>query len=154
MIGQLRLCLGNSPWTVANRADLDGNAIYRRHYSALKKDSRQFVGPGECVVLLTPTLDGLFVWRKFTDDTVPRQRGVSCSVFRNESKLLSSSLILAAEPFARARWPRVKRWYTFVDAGRIRSSNPGFCFIQAGWRRCGRAKGGLIILEKHPRRAS
>lgn len=152
--GQLRLALGTAPWVRANRADLDANAIYRRHYSAKQKDSRQFVGPGEYVALVTPPLDALFVWRKFKDDTVPKQRGISCSVFRNESRQLSSALILAAEPFARAHWPRAKRWYTFVDPGQIRSVNPGCCFIKAGWRRCGKAKGGLIILQKHPRRVS
>lgn len=153
-LGQLRLTMGDSPWTVANRADLDGNAIYRRHYSADQKDSRQFVGPGECVVLLTPPLDALFVWRKHKDHTIPKQRGVNCAVFRNESERLSSELISAAEPFARARWPRAKRLYTFVDAGKIRSVNPGLCFLKAGWHRCGKSKGGLIILEKHLRRAS
>lgn len=88
------------------------------------------------------------------DHTIPRQRGVNCAVFRNESATLSSELIRAAEPFARARWPRAKRWYTFVDPSKIRSVNPGCCFLLAGWHRCGKTKGGLIILEKHPRRAS
>jgi hypothetical protein len=30
----------------------------------------------------------------------------------------------------------------------VRSTNPGFCFLVAGWRRCGRTKGGLLILER------
>jgi hypothetical protein len=31
------------------------------------------------------------------------------------------------------------------------SCNPGFCFIKAGWARCGETKRGLIILERGAR---
>lgn len=147
--GQLRLALGDTLWTVANRADLDCNAIYRRHYSARQCDSRQFVGPGANVVLVTPELDALFVWRKFIDHTEPPQTGVSCAVFRNEGPTLSSHLILAAEAFAVDEWPNERRFYTLVDAKKIRPKrHPGRCFLEAGWQRCGKAKGGLLIFEK------
>ena len=35
-----------------------------------------------------------------------------------------------------------------VDPKAVRSTNPGYCFMAAGWRRCGVTKGGLIILER------
>ena len=132
----------------------DGNAtarsIFNRHYSKhLYKDGRKpklFVGPGEKMVLITPECDALFVWRKFKSDD--EQVGVNCSVFRNESSQLSSDLILEAEILAWDKWPG-ERFYTYVAPKKIRSTNPGYCFIKAGWRKCGITKvNKLIILEK------
>lgn len=151
-MGQLRIDLGSSPWTVARDADPDCREIQRRHYSRRiyrdGRDPKKFVGPGEHVVLITPDLDALFVWRKFKDDAIPKQAGVNCSIFRNEGPRLSSTLILEAEIFACRRWPKGDRFYTYVNADRIRSTNPGYCFIKAGWVKCGTTKGGLVILEK------
>jgi DNA modification methylase len=102
------------------------------------------VGPGEKLVLLTPRRDALFVWRKFIDDS--GQQGVNCAVFRNEGPTLSSHLITEAMGIAWRRWPGA-RLYTYVDAGKIRSSHPGYCFRMAGWTRAGTSKGGLVVLE-------
>jgi hypothetical protein len=136
-------------WIGVKDGDDRARAIFNRHYSRhFYKDGRkplEFVGPGEKMVLLTQRCDALFVWRKFIDAS--GQRGVNCSVFRNESKLLSSLLIYEAEQMARNRWPG-ERLYTYVNSEKIRSTNPGCCFIKAGWRRCGLTKGGLVILEK------
>lgn len=145
---------GSRFWREARDGDRIGRALYRRHYSARRYADRRdpvlFVGPGEKVVLIGHHDDALFVWRKFVDDS--GQRGVNCAVFRNESADLASELILDAEAFAWGRWPG-ERLYTYVDAARIRSTNPGCCFKAAGWRPCGMTKGGhgrrpLHILEK------
>lgn len=130
----------------------DGNPIalelYERHYSAHKyKDGRVrklFCGPGYKTVLLTDNSDALFVWRKFIDSS--GQTGVNCAVFRNESKIKSSDLIREAVDIAWKRWPG-ERLYTYVNPHKIRSTNPGYCFLKAGWKKCGKTKGGLIILE-------
>jgi hypothetical protein len=122
----------------------DGNAsalsIFRRHYSHKPyKDGRKpilFVGPGEKMVLLTPCARALFVWRKFISGD--GQDGVNCAVFRNEGAGRSSTLIDAACDCAWKRWPRA-RLYTYVNPRRIRSSNPGFCFLMAGFHKCPRA---------------
>jgi hypothetical protein len=37
-----------------------------------------------------------------------------------------------------------------AHARKIRSSNPGYCFKRAGWRKVGMSKSGLILLEKQP----
>lgn len=98
------------------------------------------------MVLLTPHCDALFVWRKFESDD--GQEGVNCAVFRNESSQLSSDLILEAEKLAWDKWPN-ERLYTYVAPKKIRSTNPGYCFLKAGWRKCGvTATHKLIILEK------
>jgi len=75
------------------------------------------------------------------------QTGFNCAIFRNESERRSSEIILEAERFAVAKWGP-NRAYTFVDGRKVRSSNPGWCFIAAGWRKCGKTKSGKIILEK------
>ena len=62
----------------------------------------------------------------------------------------SSRLILAAEVWAWARWPG-ERLYTYVDTRRVRSTNPGYCYLAAEWRKCGVLKvRRLIIFEKWP----
>lgn len=38
---------------------------------------------------------------------------------------------------------------TYVDASKVQSANPGYCFIRAGWRRDGHSKRyGLHRLRK------
>lgn len=124
--------------------------LFDRHYSRYRyKDGRNpklFVGPGTKQVLITENCAALFVWRKFIDDS--GQQGINCAIFRNEGGGLSSSLILDAEEIAWRKWPR-ERLYTYVNAKKIRSTNPGACFKIAGWRECGITKRRkLVILEK------
>jgi hypothetical protein len=102
-----------------------------------------YVGPGEKMVLVHETGRALFVWRKFLDDS--GQQGVNCAVFRNEGAGQSSELIREAAERAWQRWPG-ERLYTYVRPDAIRSTNPGFCFIAAGWHHVGWTKGGLRIL--------
>ncbi len=142
-------------WLPAKDADPRAYALMQRHYTfqahARRSDwtnraRRQFVGPGEKMVLLTADCRALFVWRKFIDDS--GQRGVNCAVFRNEGDTLSSRLILEAEQLAWQRWPG-ERLYTYVNPHKVASSNPGYCFLKAGWRRCGTTtRKKLLILEK------
>ena len=74
------------------------------------------------------------------------QPGVYCPVFRNEGPVRSSDLIRAAMELAWFRWPG-ERLFTYVDPGLVRSTNPGYCFLMAGWRKCGRSGRGLVLLE-------
>jgi len=137
-------------WIPVKDGDPRAVAIFNRHYSARKGHIDRvrygFSGNGESLIMLTVECDALFGWRKqkITDDG---QTGINCFVFRNEGKLLSSSLILEAEQMAWSRWP-TERLYTYVNSKKILSSNPGYCFIMAGWHKCGLTKGGLTILEK------
>lgn len=133
--------------------------LYRRHYSCYQyADQRRsqggyrnrnlVLGPGEKMALLTPDWTAAFGWRKFIDKS--GQTGINCAFFRNESSQLSSYLILEAEKLAWQRWPN-ERLYTYVNATAIQSSNPGYCYQMAGWRKCGFTQvRQLIILEKFP----
>lgn len=154
-------------WVYSKDANPTARAIFETHYSyrpyADGRRPRHFVGPGEKMVLLTPNADALFVWRKFISGD--GQEGVNCSAFHNDSPVLSSNLILAAESLARERWP-VERFYTYVNPKKLHTARrrvkgeasaeycpwpPGRCFLEAGWRLCGKTKHNrLLIFEKLP----
>lgn len=138
-------------WWLTKDGDKDCLELYERHYSAYRyadgRERKLFVGPGEKVVLRTEPGDACFVWRKFIDDS--GQHGINCAVFRNESSHRSSTLIRQADAIADCLWPD-SRHYTFVNTHAVRSTNPGFCFLAAGWKRCGWTKSGLLILERTP----
>lgn len=142
-------------WYRVGAEDAEAVALFKRHYTCRLsrqwggRDTNRFIGPGECMILITASADALFAWRKemFRADG---QSGVNCAVFRNEGPVLSSELIREAETVAWARWPG-ERLFTFVNPVKVRSSNPGYCYLTAGWRRCGvTATRKLIVLEKLP----
>ena len=145
-------------WIAIKDGDPRGYEIMKRHYTfqayadgrrqnLFNRNRHLFVGPGQKMVLITPDNLALFVWRKFIDKS--GQTGVNCAVFRNEGTNLSSELILQAEQLAACRWPG-ERAYTYVSAKKIRSTNPGYCFLMAGWSKLESVTigKGLIILEK------
>jgi hypothetical protein len=137
-------------WLSVRDGDDTARAIFHRHYSYKPyKDGRKpllFTGPGSKLVLLWPDARALVIWRKFISGD--GQQGVNCSVFRNEGDRRSSDMIREADAIADKRWPG-ERHYTYVNARKIRSTNPGFCFLKAGWSKCGVTKHNkLIILER------
>lgn len=139
-------------WRITRDGDPYGYDLSRRHYSARtyrEQRQRLFVGPGRKLVLLSNDGAALFVWRHFKDDCQPPQTGHNCAMFRNEGDTLSSQLIREAVQVVFDSWGR-DRCYTLINSKRIRSTNPGCCFIKAGWRRCGVSKTGKIILELNP----
>ena len=138
-------------WIIGQDGEYELRELYERHYSCRHyKDGRKpklFVGPGEHIVLTLPDRSALWVWRKFIDQN--GQKGINCAVFRNESGILSSDLIREADAVADFAWPG-ERHYTYIRAEAIKSRNPGWCYICAGWHRCGYTKAGLHILERLP----
>ena len=134
-------------WILAQDGEPELRKLYERHYSCYQyKDGRKpkkFIGPGEYICLTLPTRAALFVWRKFRDAS--GQKGINCAVFRNESKILSSNLIREADAIADVCWPG-ERHYTYIRAEAVKSRNPGWCFVCAGWEKSGHTKGGLVIL--------
>lgn len=141
-------------WYSASVKDWRVIDLYSRHYSSRKggKNKSQWrnsgiAKPGEKIVLLTAPADALFVWtlQKYRQDN---NFGVECSVFRNESQILSSTLILEAEQLALAKWQNFGQFFTFVDPVMIKSTNAGYCFIRAGWERRELSPKGLLLLTK------
>ena len=148
-------------WYPVTKRDPRAVFLYSRHYSSRVNNkeikdwlSYGIASPGESMVLLTSAADALFVWlqQKYH---LGDQSGVYCAVFRNEGEYLSSELILEAEELAMAKWPGEQRLFTYVNPEEIESSNPGYCFKQAGWQLVRNDNGkpkktsrGLIVLEK------
>ena len=141
-------------WCLSHRADPRAVTLADRHYSRQKPGTPQFVPPGRCLVLLTEAADAVWVtsW-PFPEYVKHRWPGAwFCSMFRNESDELSSELI--TEAVAATRWvrPDVPQFgmVTFVDRKKVRSTNPGYCFLQAGFVKDGRTAGGLRALRLAP----
>ena len=139
------------PWVVTRDGDPDAAALYNRHYSAKPgRTSNLFIGPGEKLVLVTREYDALFAWR-IAKHRADGQWGAECTVFRNESPHLSSELIGWAENAAMLEWPYLMRFYTFVDATKVKSNNPGYTFLKTGWTRRNdyrTRKRKLLLLDK------
>ena len=141
----------NRYWYLTKDGDEYCMDLFKKHYShrpyADGRETKLFCGPGEKIVLRTWECDAMFVWRKYINDA--GEEGINCSIFRNESKTKSSTLIQQADEIAFAVWSD-RRHYTYVNAEKIKSANPGYCFKKAGWRECGMTKVNKhIILEKY-----
>lgn len=147
-------------WLPSHRFDRVGAELADRHYSRRTVGSPQFVPPGSCVVLRSRC--GRAIWASLRQKHQDHRWAPSwvCSIFRNEGAGLSSELIRDALAATRGVWgdPPV-RWgmVTFVKPSAVRSSNPGWCFIRAGFEPVGWTKGGhgrepLRVLSCPPER--
>ena len=150
--------IGSILWRQVKTNNPEVRDLYRRHYSyklasrnRARKSNGRFTPPGKCLVLLGADGMSAFIWnhQKYRRDD---QTGACCTLFRNEGQVRSSELIMDACELAWQEWGKDWRLYTFVDSRSIRSSNPGYCFIQAGWKRTGQItqKRKLHILEIYP----
>jgi len=132
-------------WQISDRFDPQGALLADRHYSRRTPGSPQFVAPGRCFVLRISDL-ALWVthWPKAEYTRHAWPGAWVCALFRNEGAGLSSTLIRSAVAATRSRWdPPVEGMITFVNAQKVKpSSNPGFCFIAAGFEPIGWTKGG------------
>jgi len=140
-------------WRITNRADPAAAAIADRHYSRQSHGSRQFVPPGRCLVLVTKDYRALWVtsWPLAQYVGHAWAGAWTCSLFRNEGAGLSSELINQAVAatrwycsFGPSSWTACPEpalgMITFVKPTAIRSSNPGYCYQRAGWRKVGHSK--------------
>ena len=136
-------------WLPVKDTDPRAVALFTRHYSCANTAERLlrygFSGKGECMVLITLKCDALFCWRKVEG------RGINCSVFHNESEILSSVLIKEACKLAWSRWGQV-RLYTYVNPRKLNKHGDGNCFKKAGWVKLRKhtVKNKLIELEITP----
>lgn len=128
--------------------DFEMARLADRHYSRRTVGARQFCYSGKKLVLRNAEGTVLFVWM-YPDPTMrmDHQEGYNCAIFRNESSRRSSDIILEAEDRAFDYWGP-NRLYTYVDPSKVRSINPGYCFLCAGWKRVGISKGGKVLLAK------
>lgn len=141
-------------WCESYRADPRARPLADRHYNRQKVGAAQFVPPGACLVLLTAAADSLWItsWPK-SEFVQHRWAGAWVnSLFRREGPGLASAMIREAVAATRWRWPDVPPLglITFVDASKVRSTNPGCCYKAAGFVAEGQTKGGLLAFRLRP----
>jgi hypothetical protein len=143
-----------SLWVRSYRADPLVRPLADLHYNRQSPGAAQFTPPGRCVVLRTRECDAFWVTvAPYARYTQHQWAGAwICSAFRNESWTLSSTLITwaVAASVALLGEPPTLGFVTFVDAAKVKSPNPGFCFKAAGWKVVGHTKGGLVALQLPP----
>jgi hypothetical protein len=131
------MSLAGGHWIVTNRASGYGSVLADRHYSRQTVGARQFLPPGQVLVLVTALGDAVFGWHR-PKPGIARLDGLDgwcCSIFRNEGAYRSSELILEAEQLL----VEIKQvcgpdgLFTYVEPNKLQSSNPGYCFQMAGW---------------------
>jgi len=142
-------------WQQVTKFDKRACALADRHYSRRKIGSPQFMPPGQTIVLLS--LDEKAVWgwwRPHPSSGIKQMNnldGWTCTIFRNESEIRSSELILEAEVFLYSTGESIgpDGLLTYVWDKKIASCNPGYCFKKAGWMAVGRsADGRKTLLQK------
>jgi hypothetical protein len=127
---------GRRPWQVRGRSDSAALVLADRHYNRGSKGSPWLGPPGRLLVFVTA--DERAVWATSyhrADLAKDRLDAWRCTLFRNEGPLLSSDLILEAMALTLELWPAppADGWLTYVDATKVSSPNPGYCFKRAGW---------------------
>lgn len=126
-----------SLWRMRDEYDLAANALADRHYSRQTPGCGQIGPPGRRIVLVT--LDERALWLTHYPKPEYAQDGLDayrCSIFRREGGPLASLLIEEAMAITERLWgPAADGWVTWIDTRKVRSTNPGYCFLQAGWRR-------------------
>lgn len=145
-------------WTRSYRADPAARLIADRHYNRQKVGSPQFVPPGRCLVLRAdPPSGGRALWVTswpFAEFVKHQWAGAwVCSLFRNEGAGRASDLIRQAVAATIAEFgpPPALGMITFVDQAKVRAkADPGHTYIIAGFRPCGRTKGGLLAFQLLP----
>lgn len=141
-------------WQRVTKFDPRACALADRHYSRRKPGSGQFMPPGQTVVLLSEDERAVFGWwRPHPTSGLRAMNGLdgwTCTIFRNESPALSSTMILAAEcVLAGLHDVGPDGFITYVWDAKVRSANPGYCFIRAGYERAGRSADGRKTLLLH-----
>ena len=140
-------------WRLSHRADPLVRVIADQHYNRQKIGSPQFVPPGRCLVLGTDTAFWITSW-PFAEFVRHAWAGAMvCSAFRNEGDVLSSILIVEALAATRWKYPELPElgMVTFVNAAKVREKrDPGYCFLRAGFKPCGKTKGGLHAFQILP----
>lgn len=169
-------------WIVVSGSDrraldvVDGRGAFEgmgEHYSRRTRDAKTFTGCGQELVLLhrslravwacvyqrTPAAPGTGASRGRAGMTDVKPRYIWRNMlFRNLGGGLSSDLIRSATATTYHEWRKKygtlppERLRTEVDVRRVKSKNPGFCYIAAGWDKgkVVRAKRYLYAPEREP----
>lgn len=137
-------------WRLSHRFDPQAVKIADRHYSRQKPGTPQFVPPGRNKVFVT--VDGGAVWvtlwqyPEVTDHAWPG--AWNNQFFHRDYGELASTLILEAIAATRSYWePPIEGLITMIDPPKIRSTNPGYCYQMAGFRKVGKTQSGKLVFH-------
>jgi hypothetical protein len=152
LLAARQLWLGEPPlWREVTRCHALCREIADRHYSRQTPGAREFMANGETLVLLHESEAGVAVWGVIHNLDPAGGIRWRCSIYRNESSLRSSDMIIEAtsityDHWRRRSWPSVPL-QTEVDPSKVRRKrDPGRCFRRAGWSVVGERR-GLVVLE-------
>jgi hypothetical protein len=167
-------------WRVSSSSDPDALAVvdgtgrfseHGPHYSRRTVGSKTFTGVGQEVVLITDTKDA--VWAVVRQKT-PARRGSGTSrgrmgdsdanvrhiwrnmLFRNLGEYLSSDLIREATAVTYWLWRQkygelpAERLRTEIGIDAVRSTNPGYCYKQAGYTTDRKVRDKLYLWAPSP----
>jgi hypothetical protein len=145
-------------WHISHRADPFARVVADRHYNRQKIGTPQFVPPGRCMVLYAESRkykQAFWVTSWPFAQYVKHAWGGAwiSSAFRNEGVGLSSILIREAIACSRHTFgePPSLGMVTFVNQKKVREkTDPGYCYLKAGFSVCGHTKGGLLALQMLP----
>lgn len=133
---RLRLLEPTGSWEQVSRSDAVVRGLADRHYSRRSIGAAIVGGPGHVLVFRShdDRAGWITLYTEYPDDELDAWR---CTMFRNEGPALSSALIVEAMAATAELWGTPPRdgWVTYVDTAQVRSTNPGYCFLKAGWRR-------------------
>jgi hypothetical protein len=133
-------------WMVTHKGDTSCRLLADRHYSRQTIGHPMFTRPGRNLVLRNAEGSATWVtWKGIRDDGLD---AVECTIFHNESNQLSSDMIRDAISATYAEWgdPPKDGIITYVNQSKVRSSNPGFCFLKAGFKKIGYSKKRKLLL--------
>lgn len=136
-------------WQVTKKTDDSCRQLADRHYSRQTVGAVNFCRPGRNYVLRTLEANSVWVsyYSKYRDDKFD---AIECTLFRNESSYLSSELILLASlmSFQHFGESAPKTIITYVKADSVKSSNAGYCYLKAGYRKLKHTSSrGLLTYE-------
>lgn len=125
----------SSAWRWAPKTHAGARMLADRHYSRQTPGSRTFLPPGQALILWQPEA----VWGVCLNRDARGEWRWRVTIFRNESKALSSDLVREATVLTYLWWGggRCSPLTTEVDPRRTRRKrDPGRCFVRSGlWRR-------------------
>ena len=167
-------------WRISSSSDpaalavVDGTGRFAEHgphYSRRTPGSKTFTGVGQEIVLVTEEEDA--VWAVVRQKT-PAARGTGASrgrdgkedpttrriwrnmLFRNLGQRLSSELIVEATELTYQLWVEkygelpAERLRTEIGMRSVKSTNPGFCYIMAGYTKDRIVRGKLYMWAPPP----
>lgn len=167
-------------WSLSSSSDPDALAVvdgtgrfaaHGPHYSRRTPGAKTFTGVGQEIVLLSDC--GRAVWACVRQKT-PAARGTGASrgrsgaqdvkprfiwrnmLFRNLGAGLSSDLIASATSETYMRWLErygelpTERLRTEIGITAVRSTNPGYCYLKAGWTKDRVVRDKLYLFAPDP----